>query len=108
MNITIEKLNFEELRQRAVDTHNAYYEERAEKAGNFHIDLRVEDVPEDILQEWMIALIQDEMVKIEESDCSSIACKMAVLEKIKEIYPELTSEVNRHLSIFQARMVSSN
>ena len=39
MSVTVKKISFDELRQAAVDTHNEYYESRAEKAGNFHIDI---------------------------------------------------------------------
>lgn len=103
MSVTVKKISFDELRQAAVDTHNEYYESRAEKAGNFHIDIQLEDVPEDILQEWMIALIQDELVTLEDEHRTSIETKITILEEIKRVYPELTSEINRHLEIFQSR-----
>ena len=103
MNIIVKQISFEQLRKAALDAHNEYYENRAEKAGNFHIDLTFDDVSEDILQEWMIALIQDEMVVVENPCESLIERKMAVLQKIKEVYPELSSEVNRHLSVFESR-----
>lgn len=104
MSVTVKKISFDELRQAAVDIHNEYYESRAEKAGNFHIDIQLEDVPEDILQEWMIALIQDEMVSVEGEFESYASKKIAILKAIKEVYPELTEELNRHLSIFESRL----
>ena len=100
MKVTVQKISFEQLKQKALDVHNEYYESRAEKAGNFHLDLQMSDVPDDILAEWMIALIQDEMVEIEYPVANSLDVKMAVLEEIKQVYPELRDEVNRHLSIF--------
>lgn len=104
MSVTVKKICFEELRQAALDTHNEYYESRAEKAGNFHIDIQLEDVPDDILQEWMIALIQDEMVSVEGEFESYAAKKIAILNAIKEVYPQLSKELNRHLSIFESRL----
>lgn len=103
MSVTVTKISYDELCQAAVDTHNEYYESRAEKAGNFHIDIQLEDVPEDILQEWMIALIQDEMVSVEGHYDSEVEKKIAILSAIKETYPQLSNEVNRHLSIFESR-----
>lgn len=104
MSVTVKKISFEELRKAAVDTHNEYYESRAEKAGNFHIDIQVEDVPEDILQEWMIALIQDEMITVEGEYESYNQKKISILNAIKETYPELSDELNRHISIFESRL----
>ena len=104
MSVTVKKISFDELRQAAVDIHNEYYEKKNKKAGNFHIDIQLEDVPEDILQEWMIALIQDEMVSVEGEFESYAAKKIAILKAIKEVYPELTEELNRHLSIFESRL----
>lgn len=103
MSVHVQQIPFEELKKMAVDVHNEYYEARAEKAGNFHIEIKMEDVPEDILQEWMIALIQDELVTLEDEDRTSIETKITILEEIKRVYPELTSEINRHLEIFQSR-----
>ena len=84
MSITVKKIAFDELRQAAVDTHNEYYESRAEKAGNFHIDIQLKDVPEDILQEWMIALIQDEMVSVE-GEFESYLKKMQTKNYIRQV-----------------------
>ena len=103
MSVHVQLIPFEELKKMAVDVHNEYYEARAEKAGNFHIEIKMEDVPEDILQEWMIALIQDELVTLEDEHRTSIETKITILEEIKRVYPELTSEINRHLEIFQSR-----
>lgn len=103
MSVHVQQIPFEELKKMAVDVHNEYYEARAEKAGNFHIEIKMEDVPEDILQEWMIALIQDELVTLEDEHRTSIETKITILEEIKRVYPELTSEINRHLEIFQSR-----
>ncbi len=103
MKISVRKIDFEKLKQLALDVHNEYYESRAEKAGNFHIDIQMSDVPEDIMCEWMIALIQDEMVELEDPAENPVDVKIAVLKEIKRVYPELESEVNRHLSIFASR-----
>ncbi|MBP3399430.1 MAG: hypothetical protein J6K75_06715 [Erysipelotrichaceae bacterium] len=103
MKITVAHVEFEELCRMAVDVHNEYYEARAEKAGNFHIEIKMEDVPEDILQEWMIALIQDEMVTVEGAELQQISTKIAILQEIKRVYPQLTPEVDRHLEIFASR-----
>ena len=103
MSVHVQQIPFEELKKMAVDVHNEHYEARAEKAGNFHIEIKMEDVPEDILQEWMIALIQDELVTLEDEHRTSIETKITILEEIKRVYPELTSEINRHLEIFQSR-----
>lgn len=103
MKIKVQKIAFDELKQKALDVHNEYYESRAEKAGNFHLELKMEDVPEDILQEWMIALIQDEMISVEDVESITDDVKIAVLKEIKEVYPELKNEINRHISVFEAR-----
>ena len=103
MNISVKKIEFEQLKQMALDVHNEYYESRAEKAGNFHIELQMSDVPEDILDEWMIALIQDEMVEIQNPDENSLDVKIAVLEEIKKAYPKLKREADRHISVLRLK-----
>ena len=85
MSVHVQQIPFEELKKMAVDVHNEYYEARAEKAGNFHIEIKMEDVPEDILQEWMIALIQDELVTLEDEHRTSIETKITILEEIKRV-----------------------
>lgn len=103
MNVIVKRIPFQELKQRALDVHNEYYESRAEKAGNFHLELKMEDVPEDILDEWMIALIQDEMIIVDGAECINDEVKVEVLKEIRNVYPELNAEINRHISVFESR-----